>query len=183
MEPVQTIQYKNHIIEIHYDMHPESPREWDNITELHCSHKRYTLGDKQFNYPTGQDCIDVANKAMKQGDVVLPLYMYDHSGITISLNPFSCPWDSGQVGFVIIRKEKLLQEFGYKKFTQALKDKALKLAQGEVDTYDKYLRNEVYGYVIDDHGDSCWGYYDIEDAVSEAKGIVEHSESNKEVHC
>ncbi len=151
MEPIKTLQYKNHTIEIHYDMHPESPREDDNITELHCCHRRYTLGDKRFNYRTGQDCIDVANEAQKQGDIVLPLYMYDHSGITISLRPFSCPWDSGQVGFVIVRKEKMLKEFGYKKFTKSLKEKAHKLAQAEVDTYDKYLRNEVYGYVIDSH--------------------------------
>lgn len=173
MDAVETIQYKNRDIEIHYDDNAESPREWDNITEFHCSHKRYTTGDKNFNYRHGQDCIDVAKQAKKQGDIVLPLYLYDHSGITISLSPFSCPWDSGQVGFVIIRREKMLKEFGYKKFTKSLKDKAHKIAQGEVETYDKYLRNEVYGFVVDDYKDSCWGFYDIEECIEEAKEMVD----------
>jgi hypothetical protein len=35
-----------------------------------------------------------------QGLVILPLYLYDHGGITISCSPFSCPWDSGQVGWI-----------------------------------------------------------------------------------
>ena len=173
MDPIKTITHKNHQIEIHHDMHPESPRDWDNITEFHCCHKRYTLGDKEFNYQTGEDCIDVANEARKNGDIVLPLYIYDHSGITISLYPFSCPWDSGQVGFVIVRREKMLREFGGKKFSKALKDKALKLAEGEVETYDKYLRGEVYGYVVNDYKDSCWGFYSIEECIEEAKQMVD----------
>ena len=31
------------------------------------------------------------------GMVILPLYLYDHSGITMNTCGFSCPWDSGQV--------------------------------------------------------------------------------------
>lgn len=174
MEPVQTVSYKNHTISIHYDDCAESPRTWDNLAEFHCSHRRYSLGDKGFNYSNGQDCISAAKKAQKQGDVVLPLYLYDHSGITISLTPFSCPWDSGQVGFVIIRREKLLKEFSAKKFSTSLKKRALDIAQSEVQTYDQYLQGDVYGYKIDDdNGDSCWGYYGIEDCISEAKSIVD----------
>ena len=32
------------------------------------------------------------------GFVFLPLYLFDHSGITMNTSGFSCPWDSGQVG-------------------------------------------------------------------------------------
>lgn len=173
MEPVETINYKYHTISIFYDDLSESPREWDNICEFHCCHRRYSLGDKNFNYSTSQDCIEAAQEAEKQGDVVLPLYLYDHSGITISLSPFSCPWDSGQVGFVIVRREKMLKEFSAKKFTQSLQAKALKIAQGEVQTYDQFLRGEVYGYQIDEDGDSCWGFYSKEECMEEAKSIVD----------
>jgi hypothetical protein len=34
------------------------------------------------------------------------LYLYDHSGITISTSPFSCGWDSGQVGFIYLTRQK-----------------------------------------------------------------------------
>ena len=30
-----------------------------------------------------------------EGMVILPLYLYDHSGITMNTTGFSCPWDSG----------------------------------------------------------------------------------------
>jgi hypothetical protein len=173
MEAIETIQYKNHTIGIYPDDCAESPRSWDNICEFHCSHRRYSLGDKGFNYSNGQDCITATREAEKQGDIVMPLYLYDHSGITISLSPFSCPWDSGQVGFVIVRKEKMLKEFSAKRFTKFLKNKALKIAQGEVDTYDQYLRGEIYGYKIDDDGDSCWGYYGMDYCIEEAKAVVD----------
>ena len=174
MEPVQTISYKNHTISIHYDSNAESPRTWDNLAEFHCSHRRYSLGDKGFNYSSGSDCINAAKEAEKQGDIALPFYLYDHSGITISLSPFNCPWDSGQVGFVIIRRENMLKEFNSKRFTTFLKKRALNIAQSEVEIYDQFLRGEIYGYQIDDdNGDSCWGFYGQEECLNEAKSVVD----------
>ena len=34
MDPVEKINYKNHQIEIHNDLHFESPREWDNNPDV-----------------------------------------------------------------------------------------------------------------------------------------------------
>jgi len=46
--------------------------------------------------------------------VILPLYLYDHGGITMSTNPFSCPWDDGgQVGWIYASKQKFIDETGY----------------------------------------------------------------------
>lgn len=45
--------------------------------------------------------------------VILPLYLYDHSGITISTGPFSCPWDSGQVGWIYAPKDTFRKATGY----------------------------------------------------------------------
>lgn len=181
MEPVETTTYKNHNISIFPDENPESPRDWDNICEFHCSHRRYSLGDKGFNYSNSSDCISAAQEANKQGDIILPLYLYDHSGITISLSPFHCPWDSGQVGYVIVRREKMLKEFSAKRFTKSLKNKALIIAQGEVETYDQFLRGEVYGYKIDNNGDSCWGFYGQEECLEEAKSTVDWMVKKEEV--
>jgi len=49
MDPVDTITYKNHTIQIFPDDCAESPRDWDNLCEFHCCHRRYSLGDKNFN--------------------------------------------------------------------------------------------------------------------------------------
>ena len=167
----ETKMYKGHKIEIKYDENPESPREWDNICIFHITHSRYSFGDKNYN---DRKSIDNAfHEAKRNGDIVLPLYMYEHSGITISLSPFSCPWDSGQVGFVQVPRNKIIEEFGKKIFTKKLKEKALEWAKIETETLDSYIRGDVYGYVIDEDGDSCWGYYSIEDAMIEAKSVVD----------
>lgn len=42
---------------------------------------------------------------------VWPLYCYQHSGLAMSVKPFSCRWDSGQVG-VIVTTDELLSEHG-----------------------------------------------------------------------
>ena len=176
MEPVETISYKNHTISIFPDDCSESPRTWDNLSEFHCCHRKYSLSDEGYNYSTGSDCITAAKEAAKQGGIVLPLYLYDHSGITISLTPFSCPWDSGQIGFVIIRRAKMLKEFGKKRLTSFLKKRAYDIAEGEVHTYDQFLRGEIYGYRIDEDGDSCWGFYGQEECMEEAQNIIDAME-------
>lgn len=171
--------YKNHNISIQYDESAESPREWDNLCIFHIAHRRYSFGDKNYN---DLESINKAEKEAKANkDIILPLYMYDHSGITISLSPFSCPWDSGQVGFIQIPREKVLKEFSAKIFHKKLKEKAKNIAKGEVETLDKYLRGEVYGYVIDDIEDSCWGFFSIEDAIQEAKNIIDYIEEKETV--
>lgn len=178
----ETETYKSHNIEIEYEENPESPRDWDNICVFHTAHRNYSFGDKNYN---DFESIQKAEKeALAQGDITLPLYMYEHSGVTIALSPFSCPWDSGQVGFVQIPRKKMIEEFGKKIFTPKLKKRALEIAQGEVETLDSYIRGDVYGYVIDDDGDSCWGYYSIKDALEEARSAIDYIiKHNIKKHC
>ena len=47
-----------------------------------------------------------------KGFTMLPLYLYDHSGITMSISPFSCPWDSGQVGWIYCTPDAISKNFG-----------------------------------------------------------------------
>ena len=86
------------------------------------------------------------NAIIKEEDVcvILPLYLYDHSGITMSSSPFSCRWDSGQVGWYFVSKKKVREEYGVKKITQSLIDKVTEVLESEVKTYDMYLTGELY---------------------------------------
>jgi len=182
MTVADTKTYKGHEIEVKYDENPESPREWDNVCVFHVAHCNYNFGDENYNDSASIKAAEA--EAKRNGDLVLPLYAYEHGGITISLGQFSCPWDSGQLGFVQVPRKKFVEEFGKKNFTPKLKAKALKWAQSETETLDKYIRGEVFGYVIDDDGDSCWGYYSIEDAMDEAEGIIDWIVKDaKEKHC
>jgi len=175
----ETEIYKNHTIAIEYDENPESPRMWENICEFHHWHSRCKLGD--IYHTDTEDIEKMLTIANRQGDLVMPLYCYEHGNITISLNSFygklpqdHYEFDSGQVGFVIIRRKKMLEEFGKKTFTAKLKKRARKIAEAEVEIFNNYLRGNVYGYIIDYDGDSCWGFYDIEDAIDEAKSTIDY---------
>ena len=57
---------------------------------------------------------------------------------------FSCPWDSGQVGWVFVSKKKVREEYGVKRITESLVEKVTEILKGEVKTYDMYLTGELY---------------------------------------
>ena len=180
-------------IEVIQDESPSSPREDDNLGTMVCFHGRYDLGDKH-NYKSGDyNGWDEMEKSIIKNEnvgVILPLYLYDHSGITISTSPFSCNWDSGKIGFIFISKEKMLKEYGGKIVTQTLKDKVEGYLKSEVETYDQYLTGDVYGYKVfkvetcelgcehEEELESCWGYYGedncMEEGVSEMDFLISH---------
>jgi hypothetical protein len=177
-------------IRILRDEDSSSPRDDDNVTVMICTHKRYTLGDraesKEFpseKYP-GWAAMEEAIIKRYAPIAIKPLYMYDHSGITISTSPFRCPWDSGQIGFVLVPGDQRECYWGDKKepLTEAdIKAWAERVIDSDVKVYDQYLTGDVYGFVVDeavedptrpgeqmidcdekpvfDQGDSCWGFY------------------------
>jgi hypothetical protein len=183
-------------VEVIQDESPSSPREDDNLGTMVCFHGRYDLGDKH-NYKSGDyNGWDEMEKSIIKNEnvgVILPLYLYDHSGITISTSPFSCNWDSGKIGFIFISKEKMLKEYGGKIVTQTLKDKVEGYLKSEIEIYDQYLTGDVYGYRVsevktcseghehEEELDSCWGYYGQENCMLEGVGIVEYYIKNDEV--
>jgi len=95
---LKSVEYKGYSIRIEPDDSAESPRtSCDNLGHMVCWHRRYSLGDKhEFKEPA--DFREFLNG--QEGVIYLPRFLYDHSGITMSTGPFSCPWDSGQVGFI-----------------------------------------------------------------------------------
>ena len=115
-------------------------------------------------------------EAISRKHVIMPLYLYDHSGLSISTGSFTgrahhADWDSGQVGWIYATKEDVLREFGGKNLTAAKREQAETLMRGEVDYYDNYLRGECYGYELYKGGDvvdSCWGFIGDFDGVLEA---------------
>lgn len=124
-----------------YSYNP-NPREDDNLGEMVCFHRRYNLGDKtEFERPFDFQVYAENN----QNDIccILSLYLYDHSGITISTTPFADKWDSGQVGYIYCTKEKA-KKFGLNPENY---DEIEKQLQAEVKAYDDYLTgNDKYYY-------------------------------------
>ena len=176
-------------IDVIQDESPESPRTWDNLGTMVCFHNRYYLGDKHnysHNDYNGWDEMEKAIIKNEKVGAILPLYLYDHSGITMNTTGFSCGWDSGQVGFIYVSKETILKEYGGKIVTKKLKERVEGHLKSEVNTYDQYLTGDVYGYRVfkvengeEEELDSCWGYYGTESCMEEAEGIVQYYIENE----
>ena len=112
--------------------------------------------------------------------VWLPVWLYDHGGLTVSCGERVCPyndqWDSGCLGWIFVSKETILRETDATADTW--RERGFEILRGEVEEYDQYLRGEVYGYTLYESdipedgetpdwaetGDSCWGFFgsDIE---------------------
>lgn len=185
-------------VEIHYDYDNEgaNPREMDNVTTFVCWHPDYMLGDYQIHDMDGRGAIGQLFetergrsdfKSMEHlrrylsftgAKCISPLYLYDHSGISISVgspNVFdSGGWDTTMVGFAFCTEDGIEKCCGddpqYR--TDEWMQKAI---QEDVKWYDTYLTGQVYGYIVapdTEDEQACWGYLGDESAKEEANMIA-----------
>lgn len=174
-EAVKIVRKNNYAVCVYPDSYPESPREWDNLGKLFLKTRSV--------YKT--ECTE---EDVKKAPVRLQVYKYEHSGISLSTSPFNDPWDSCLAGYIIARREDILKEFGVKRLTAKLKDKAVEILKNEIEIYSQYINGDVYGFrvfsgiddsipddEIEDAGteeDSCWGFYSVRDALDEGLQYV-----------
>jgi len=137
-----------------------------------------------YDLPDDKDCTEPIGSKVERfckkvfgSTVVLPLYLMDHSGISMSVGAFGCPWDSGQVGWIFdteqTRKDCGLEGLAPEKVSETLTE--------QVKEYDLYIRGEIYGIVVAKHEDgeineeveSCWGFVGHEYAEEAAKGQLD----------
>lgn len=123
------------------------------------------------------------DRAFDENYVWEPVYLYDHSGITMRTTPFSCPWDSGQIGIIYMDKDTVIREWG--DFHDTTKEKAEAVLKAEVEEYDCYISGEVYGYRLLDESDqeidSCWGYYGRQWAEEAAREVFMSNQAAQEI--
>lgn len=183
MSIAHTEEYRGIKFEIAYEDSPENPRKIEDLyTTMVCWHKRYTLGDIQptcspdeFKVFLGHIRVDVEkHKSYK----VLPLFLYDHSGITMNTRGFSCRLDSGKVGFIYMKLEKIKEVYNLPKRTTwksvvnnpwyrsdktareiledgfpndekiTVENLALRFMEHDVKTYDCYLTGNIFEKTI-----------------------------------
>ena len=132
--------------------------------------------DKESGYP-----LDALQKLVDKHFIILPLYLYDHSGITMNTSGFYCPWDSGQVGYIYVSKEDVRKEWGWKYLTEKRIEKIRQILRTEVEIYDHYLTGMVFGYQVEcnmcgNELDSCWGFYGDN---HEKSGLLDYAKGNE----
>jgi hypothetical protein len=179
---IKSEKHKGYTIELHYDEYAENPRtDWDHITQMICFHGRYSLGDSDHGVDEDEygSWAEMGLDLEKDSAAILPVYMYDHSGITINTVGFHSRFDSGQIGWVRIRK-KDAEEHWPDYDTERLHE----ILVTDVKTYDTYLRGEVLGFIVkDSEGEevdaTCWGFYSEEEAMLEAKAAIDYIWNDK----
>jgi hypothetical protein len=157
-------------VTIEGDYDSENPRHWDNLGTL-VSFSRELDGDLKTNC-TPAEYLD----NIKDTDIVLPVYMYKHSGTALSTTPFSCRWDSGQIGYIHVSKKKALAEYGGKIVTSDLRKRIENCLCGEIETMHQWVSGDVWRYSIEAQDgnivDSCGGFYGYEDCEKQANEML-----------
>lgn len=132
---------------IDYDGFTGSPRDWNNIWSLSCVHKRHELGDADCrldlnDFGGWEECGQALRDKFDIVEMV-PLYMTDHSGVSLSITNPRNNWDSGQIGFAFLTEEKqkeLIENYD----STNLRETALGVLKTELNEYEAYLNGESY---------------------------------------
>lgn len=115
--------------------------------------------------------------------IVLPVYRYEHGQVSYSTASFSCPWDSGQAGFI----------FAHKGFEGLSDEQIEKNLEGEITDFSAWSNGDVYVYDIEkkvqcEHChhvemkplESVGGFYSSDECMSEAKAALANETSEGE---
>jgi hypothetical protein len=179
MPAIETLIVNGHLVEIHPDEDSPNPRtEFDHLGTMVCLHKRYGLGDVHSYRSqdfTGWGALKAQIIRDHDPVAILPLYLFDHSGITISTSAErfrawdGAGWDWGQVGWIYMTRKKALDNWSRKRISKGLRQKAEEVLEAEVEEYDQYLRGDVYFALVhadesedSEVVDSCGGLFGIE---------------------
>jgi hypothetical protein len=174
--------------------------EWDDMDTVHIAYlkkSRYCLGTEAVT----EERMAEIQEGIDNGSLIgCTVYAYVHSGSTIAVTPFSCPWDSGRSGFVYMdRKDavgwagrsKKTKKSTHKVLTKKDADMALRACEGIVRSFAQYLEGDIWGFIAEDRVtktwtrpdgtpgeeddweevDSCWGFFGDD---PEKNGIKEH---------
>ena len=172
---IETVKRGGFTAHIYCDTEPLDPRkDCDNFGKIV---SRKLTPDVNFKF-SGDRETDIERLKQEFGaTVILPIYMYSHGGETINTTGFSCPWDSGQIGWIFATTEDICKEYNCKRVDTATRYIVEQRLVGEIETLDQYMRGEVYGYKLFDKTgkeiDSCWGIYGFDYVKEEVNSLID----------
>ena len=183
--------------ELIYDTDAATPRQCDNLgTILIAPSKAHWVASPDSavdtSIPLGKNPFEHWDNIRKQlklkkSEVVIahPITKHEHGEISLQLgHKQGC--DYGVVGFVYVTKEQVRKCYGVDRITKSIITYAENRIQDELDLLTAWLNGHCYGwqikeYALDDDGldwkevdtlDSCWGYFDKEQALDDMKDML-----------
>lgn len=128
----------------------DSPAEDDaGCVRFAMLHRRYANPAPELNDVEAVEDFERQSRRRGAEWIGFPVFMYEHSGVAFSLRPFSCPWDSGRVGTLFLKRSEFRKPYR-------------RAAEQWLRYYNDWASGNVWGYVVEDedgeHIDSCWGF-------------------------
>jgi len=173
METLEEKRIGKYLIKILPDNNPMEPENDEEFGFIVYDHRQFYVEKKGFEPREIFEHLQSGRKTYN-GYWVFVLYAYIHSGVALSVGGHDFPdarWDVSTTGFVMVKREK---------GTYREKD-AMKRAKLVVKVWNEYLGGCACGYEIDeidggeeDFVDSCWGWYDTDECMKEAEGVVNY---------
>jgi hypothetical protein len=170
-------------IEIVPDEHATNPREdMDGMWTFALSHKRYDLPNESgLDFDDYDGWTEFRQAIMAPGNIAMirEVHGYDHSGLAFGLTPFTCPFDSGQLGFAYITNEELVKEYGPD--TPETRAKAVSYLENELELYQTWSNGGVLAVDIYEDGEvveSCCCLYSQEAAEEAGQELLELAKQN-----
>lgn len=151
-------------IKFEQDNYLESPREWSNLGSFYTTkNNRYIKSEIEIeDFEFGSDAGSDIERLSKLGYIAIPVSIYDHSGWTV-FTGVANGWDSGCIGFYVVSREKIREDFECKRISKKLLTRVKNIMESEIKEFDRYVQGEVWGFEITKDGeffDSCWGFYE-----------------------
>jgi len=183
--------YKNYSYKIEQDECNDSPCSWDNLGTCIFRGTHSALGDNNtldFSSCRGwKDEEAVIRKEYGKDCVLIPVYAYIHSGMTIKTTPFIDSWDSGRLGSIVVSREKIRKEYNVSRVNADILKLAVDALVREIKTLDQFITGDIWSYTITDPDgneiDSCGGYYGYSDTIDDVHSVIEHIIKTTEQNC
>jgi hypothetical protein len=167
------VKHENFTIILHHDCDVESPLEDQgrDSAMIFCAWQRNSILSDANPFDTPDDALA---HAKRNGFDVFPMRGYIHSGVAYCCDPvgrnsypFTCPWDSGFAGFVLVKRSEFPER---KKADKGLRQR---VANSLCETVTQWANGDTYWYEIRDESgeclDSCGGYIGAEFAMECAR--------------
>lgn len=152
-------EYKGHTIKIEVDSTPINPREGSgNLGTIVCFFDKEALGDSHaFDGPS-----DVMAYIKEQRAISKAIY----SDLP---TPSLKGWNTKQIGIIFTEAYKVYKKWDIKRVTPKITKQVIDILTKELNTYDQYLRGDVFCYSTSRQGgkpvkgSGCFYGYDFEE--------------------